>query len=1571
MTKDKYEISIWKDVPDGNYFKEEKIAVIGSDSIESPYCAFDPVLVENINGSNTFTFKMLYYCKDQDLDSFPRLVANPNKNVLEEINQLYYSYQEFAQIPEEGYINPFITLMSNERKVKVYWKNKWYDLIIKNCQEDTTNKTITYTCSDAYINELAKNGFQLIFDNELMNNQGTACELGARIVDGTEWRVLDAEGKVLEVANDGINVSAIGEPVSEGLKSDIIQQENEEAVFEMTLLTEVTVTDLDLDQEITLPRGSQILLFYSIIANLVQSADKSGVIADGLFQFAYSSQYETDTTLQLLSNVHRYSIPVVYWTKNDTTDHTIILLSINNVLHTINFKTGVSSRYRAKHLIQAQLYRFDSSVKKFVSVYRLGDPDSGQEIYSYRDVDTEVPTAVVNILANSTSFTNTNGWIMENPRFVLYPLIDHWSDVVNTTAKSYLRISSSFQSYNNGITACSNFLPDGLQAGTKYIFRYKIVAGNESAPSSAAAYVQPHTINGWLGKYLLYGTNHEYRTRDINNPIASFGTAVQESDGWAHREVTINRSVSRTELYNEQIGFFILCDTIYAWIEEVQFFKKVEASNELGFVTPNQFADDNPVNIRYNYYYPNSQYSSINDITFAYQGIIPQTSINGSPLYAAYNSHFEKIRSISGKQSNRFNLLQNLAEQFGCWIKFYIAHDDSGHILYDDLGVAKKYIYFLANEKFGSETGLGFVYGIDLKSIQRTVQSDNIVTKTIVPSNNNEFALYGSCDISRAAANYPKNNCIYNFTYYVNQGMLDSDEVNRDLYSTANGAIGYYTNLHLYYTQYDDLIQEITQLEMERLKVQNYRDLFNASVTASQEAITSYKTQICYTAGFTNVTDANVNASLGYIQSNYGTNDSIRNLIISYTTAKQELANYVTQLSNCISSLAGIENRLDLKRMRQAHFLRMIKLVEAQFFKKYSRFIQEGSWQSDEYIDDNLYYLDGVEVASRSSRPQISYNISVLRLTSIEEFRNKVFNLGDIVFVQDKEFFGYTNIDGIKTPYKEKVLVSEITSYFEEPEKDNIKVQNYKSSFDDLFQRITATTQSLQYQEGNYQRAANAITNDRSIRSEVLQNAFDNNYTLAMGDVNNTIIIEPTKGIIIADNNDNQNQIKLNANGLFITVDGGLHWKNAIKGTGLSTEALAAGAINAEQITIYQGNAPTFRWDATGISAYSRTSDSPTGDIYIDPSSFVRMDQYGIYGVRGITSDNWVASNIDDVKNTAQFGLTWDSFWLKNETGQNQFEISSTGLNITQYGLNSQQEIDRTKYLKIGLDGNKVISVNNGSKETFYITADGDAYFAGDITGATGNFSGTITATSGSIGGWNIKADGLYADAGNIYITPSSISYGTTWVLDRNGGTIGGLQFDADGFTYINPGDYNANCYIGPAGISFTYQVSYRIATLPTQLYIGPREGESSLSYYNSDVFVSGWYVVLVAGEGHLAGGTWYGTLSQSSDQRLKNTIQNLDEHYETFFNSLQPKSFYFNDQTGQHIGFIAQEVIRAQQMATLEDFGVVRSYSYDKTMYYSLTYHEFIALNTWQIQKLKARVTELETKIVTLENKI
>ena len=88
-------------------------------------------------------------------------------------------------------------------------------------------------------------------------------------------------------------------------------------------------------------------------------------------------------------------------------------------------------------------------------------------------------------------------------------------------------------------------------------------------------------------------------------------------------------------------------------------------------------------------------------------------------------------------------------------------------------------------------------------------------------------------------------------------------------------------------------------------------------------------------------------------------------------------------------------------------------------------------------------------------------------------------------------------------------------------------------------------------------------------------------------------------------------KVRITANGIFITTDGGSNWINAIKGTGISTEALSAGAINVRDIIINGSQGNTFRWDDKGITAYYFDSNTEV----INTSHFIRLDRFGLYGL--------------------------------------------------------------------------------------------------------------------------------------------------------------------------------------------------------------------------------------------------------------------------------------------------------------------------------------------------------------------
>jgi hypothetical protein len=46
-------------------------------------------------------------------------------------------------------------------------------------------------------------------------------------------------------------------------------------------------------------------------------------------------------------------------------------------------------------------------------------------------------------------------------------------------------------------------------------------------------------------------------------------------------------------------------------------------------------------------------------------------------------------------------------------------------------------------------------------------------------------------------------------------------------------------------------------------------------------------------------------------------------------------------------------------------------LYNKLFYKTYSRFIQEGTWSNEEYVDDEKYYIDARSTLYNSCHPKV------------------------------------------------------------------------------------------------------------------------------------------------------------------------------------------------------------------------------------------------------------------------------------------------------------------------------------------------------------------------------------------------------------------------------------------------------------------------------------------------------------------------------------------------------------------------------------------------------------------------
>lgn len=149
-------------------------------------------------------------------------------------------------------------------------------------------------------------------------------------------------------------------------------------------------------------------------------------------------------------------------------------------------------------------------------------------------------------------------------------------------------------------------------------------------------------------------------------------------------------------------------------------------------------------------------------------------------------------------------------------------------------------------------------------------------------------------------------------------------------------------------------------------------------------------------------------------------------------------------------------------------------------------------------------------------------------------------------------------------------------------------------------------------------------------------------------------------------------------------------------------------------------------------------------------------------------------------------------------------------------------------------------------------------------------------------------------------------------------------------------------------------------------------------------------------------------SINSSSDRNIKKDIAPLDDKYDLFYKSLNPVSYKFIDGTSNrtHIGFISQDVedaLISNHMTALDFAGfckdikmktvVTGDAEYDENgnivkeavteetedldangdiqYNYALRYSEFIALNTYMIQKQQAHIEAMERKIEQLEKQL
>ena len=1457
LEKKPYEISIWDDVwNEKGYYEEQKVCNIGSNNMTTPIRAFNPKMVSNINGSNTFTFDLNFRYWDDNLGDFVE--------------------------------NPFVSLLYNERKIKVREGTppnaKWYDLIIKDVTENSEKKVFTYTAKDQYINELSKTGYELVFDDKLENSVDTVNGLAEKVLAGSDWKVAE-DSVILQEQQE--------EPLYK--VEPVLNEGNSEGSLETTYSLDVTPINLEGEETsetyVFDIKEDKVYAFYSDIAG--RSSKVQILIIKG--------PIEVDED-NVITNGRNYYIDAS-WSNNDSEGN-----SKPSFAREINIST-----YRGKRYVKQTGLQFDEKINKYVSVYEARKRDEEGNIivpevgtipqwerrYVFSKTKYLNPALIQSSIVNPRALDGLVGW--QNRYSYKVPGAENGGSIIKNNSfqasiKEYEKDGEkNFLSYfekidsdtearelyvNTAITDNLDLFPDGIKAGDRYCLSLRCgyirdtFTGKLDIDTFKPANPS-YTVDG-NGFYADAETEEQERSY-YNQILVTIAPHEWSSDGYKHYYTNMNSyavGYAQPPIFDDddRITFVMTCFKSLSFEDlkdvskeitlmlavlgpkrgfcftDVQFFPYM-TDKKGNLLRPGEIPsldENSQIEKEYYSYNPDDDYTKEEEIRF-------EVSKNELPFdykLIIDSSHpYEKKRTLRASKSNRFNLISELCELFECWVKFEVERDNNtGKISLDEEGKPKKWVRFYDYKDIETQNYAGFKYGINLKSINRNIESDVIASKLIVENNSNEFAEDGFCSISRASLNPTGENFLFDFNYYIRKELLDAETITKELDT-------YYNNLRTKNNERDELIQKSSGLSLSIIKNESQVQSYGLLQTESNKEAEKLKTEVKQISGK---------------EWNHADNMSSKELLIK---SKVQAIKYASSRADMYKQLAEKafqeleQNKDEYKTIQEelediANYKQGLHL---DFYTKYSRFIQEGSWISEDYTDDNLYYLDAQGTLHASAFPKVNYTIDIIDVSQVEGFENFNFSLGEKTTVEDVEFFGWA-LDNSGRPYKEEVIISEITTLYDSPEQNKIKVQNYKTDFEDLFQRITTSTQKLEYKTGSYNKASSILNSDGTIKESVLQGSL-NNSSVVLSNAADSTVRWDASGIVTWSTADPNQKLIFGNGGIFMISGKDAAPRLMLSGAGLNADYIRAGKIDTDLIRIMSAGKPAFGWDSRGISAFkfSKTDDG----VQYDPFTFIRLDQFGLYGVNGGDA-SFDASEPDDdgkvgiekIKKHSNFSLTWDGFQIKSTkreggyisiTEDNDFQVFDKEKCVLKIGQLTNDEdgndpifglrmmdsdgkitLEQTNdgklwlrdYISIGpvnfTQGNYPVQIGylpipeaeeGQEPETFHRVFNANnnfiVYEDGSVRAVRGHFEGELVANSGKFGGFTIENNKLVSDSGTLTLN------GKDGTIEAKAGYIGGFKieenqlvstaFDAvsgkekiilngsDGSIYVKEGTFEGN----------------------------------------------------------------------------------------------------------------------------------------------------------------------------------
>lgn len=526
-----------------------------------------------------------------------------------------------------------------------------------------------------------------------------------------------------------------------------------------------------------------------------------------------------------------------------------------------------------------------------------------------------------------------------------------------------------------------------------------------------------------------------------------------------------------------------------------------------------------------------------------------------------------------------------------------------------------------------------------------------------------------------------------------------------------------------------------------------------------------------------------------------------------------------------------------------------------------------------------------------------------------------------------------------------------------------LEVTNVRGEYSGLDARLTENEKSL-----------SLIVKDGSLNSASI--------IMAINEDGSSVNIEGDHIVLNGATTNGDGSFQIHENGYMIATGG------KVGGLSISNQKLYG--ITGATGTLANGNRVDY---VSGLN--SKFLYSTNNTIFLWAGAKVQNSSYEDIQTMFGASD-WTSAK-ENIESTASFYVTQEG--LLHATGA---DISGTV--SAEKGLIGGWNITKNSFDYLDNGSVKAFLSGTGSQSGTYAVGGSGArsdwlMWSNNMFGVTKN--GNLYASGGEIGGWTISTNNIRSavDGGGSLWLCSAASGDDRWIYAKNSSGTTTFSVSKAGVLKATgatiSGEITANSGVLKNGIYFgtgkhsrildydnsdeaitVYGTTWQLSNNKLGISMRYSDDMNMFDIYSNDYMQirSTTQISLTANNIYL-NGTVYGTSSSGtgSDIKKKNTISQLDDSYSVFFDELQPVSYKYNDGTSNrlHTGFIAQQVGSALEAAKIstQDFAglIIKDAGTDEESWY-LRYEEFVSLNTWQIQKAKVRITELENRVAELE---